>query len=166
MYSSGRAAVNRRGKHRAGPALRLGVGACACLLVLLSGGWAQPQPPESHLVLPERSCDARLTALFTPARPQLGRYEVCSTPEPLASIVPAGWLVERVPPLDGLGAAGSYDRWAVRRLYGGRPAAVARGWIEENGVFEAITLISPHPDATVTQLMEGTMVIRHIICCT
>lgn len=108
-------------------------------------------------------CDAVLTALFTPARPQLGRYEVCTTREPLAALVGPDWRIEAVPPLDAFGAAGAYDRAALARLYGGRRATVARGWTEHGERFESIMLISPHPDASLTRLMPGTLVIRHVI---
>ena len=108
-------------------------------------------------------CDAVLAALFTPARPQLGRYEVCTTPEPLAALVRPDWRIETVPPLDAFGAAGAYDRAALARLYGGRRATIARGWTEHGERFESITLISPHPDASLTRLMPGTLVIRHVI---
>ncbi len=104
-----------------------------------------------------------LTALFTPARPQLGRYEVCTTREPLTAVARPEWLTETLPPLDAFGAAGAYDRAALSRLYGGRRVIVARGWTEEGNRFEALTLISPHPDATLTRLMPGTLVIRHVI---
>ena len=104
-----------------------------------------------------------LTALFTPARPQLGRYEVCTTREPLAAVARPEWRIETVPPLDAFGAAGAYDRAALSRLYGGRRVTVARGWTEHGDRFESLTLISPHPDATLTRLMPGTLVIRHVI---
>jgi hypothetical protein len=108
-------------------------------------------------------CDPVLKALFTPARPQLGRYEVCTTREPLAALARPQWRTEMVPPLDAFGAAGSYHRAALSRLYGGRRVSVARGWTEHGDRFESITLISPHPDVTLTQLMPGTLVIRHVI---
>ena len=68
-----------------------------------------------------------------------------------------------MPPVDAFGAAGPYDRAALSRLYGGRRVIVARGWTEHGNRFESITLISPHPDATLTGLMPGTLVIRHVI---
>ena len=109
------------------------------------------------------TCDERLTALFTPLRPQRGRYEVCTTPRPLSSVAQPGWAVELVGPLDALGPAGPYNRSAVARLYGGRRAAVARGWVEHDGRFEAITLISPYPNSTLTALEPGTLVIRYFL---
>lgn len=109
------------------------------------------------------TCDERLTALFTPLRPQRGRYEVCTTARPLTSVADPGWAVELVGPLDALSQAGPYDRAAVAQLYGGRRAAVARGWVEHDGQFEAITLVSPYPNATLTALESGTLVIRYFL---
>ena len=37
---------------------------------------------------------------------------------------------------------------------------VARGWKREGDRFESITLISPHPDASLARLEPGTMIIR------
>jgi hypothetical protein len=62
-------------------------------------------------------------------------------------------------PLDAFGAAGSYDRAALTRLYAGTRVRVTRGWIEYADRFESVTLLSPYPDATLTRLLPGTMVI-------
>jgi hypothetical protein len=104
-----------------------------------------------------------LTALFTPTHPELGRYEVCTTAEPLASIMPEGWRVEALEPLDAFGAVGSYNRSELARLYGGRRARVARGWVRTADGFESLALISPYPDAALTHLMPGTMLIRYFV---
>jgi hypothetical protein len=74
-----------------------------------------------------------------------------------------GWKVELLAPLDAFGTAGAYDRSTVSRLYGGRRAMVARGWIHENGHIVSLTLVSPYPDATLTRLDPGTLIIRFII---
>jgi hypothetical protein len=129
-------------------------------LTALKAGQNETSPKRSTRPL---SCDAALSALFTPPRPQLGRYEVCTTPEALNNIAQPEWSVEAMAPLDAFGAAASYDRAALARLYGGRRATVARGWIDQGDRFESITLISPHPDRTITQLLPGTLVIRHVI---
>jgi hypothetical protein len=74
-----------------------------------------------------------------------------------------GWrygTVEPLEALDAFGSAGSYDRFAVARLYGGTRANVAHGWREDDGRFESVTLISPYPDASLSRLLPGTMVIR------
>jgi hypothetical protein len=105
------------------------------------------------------SCDPALTALFTPAHPRAGRYEVCTTDDPIEAL--AGTAdIQALGPLDAFGAAGSYDRSALAQLYGGRLVRVARRWRRQAGVFVAETLISPYPDAALTRLAVGTMVIR------
>jgi len=105
-------------------------------------------------------CDPALTALFTPARPRVGRYEVCTTADPIETVAERGWTIEALEPLDAFGSAGPYDRFAVSRLYGGRRVQVAHGWHQRGDEFESITLISPSPDASLTTLAMGTMVIR------
>ena len=110
------------------------------------------------------SCDPALTALFTPPRPGLGRYEVCTTTDPLGEVAeraagPHYGPTELLEPFDAFGAAGSYDRAALARLYAGTRVRVARGWIRYVDRFESVTLLSPYPDATLTRLLPGTMVI-------
>ena len=98
-----------------------------------------------------------LTALFTPPRPQLGRYEVCTTPEPLDALSDQ---TEALEALDAFGAAGPYDRAALARLYGGTRVRVARAWTESEGGFESFTRLSPYPDRLLRHLVPGTMEIR------
>jgi hypothetical protein len=105
-------------------------------------------------------CNATLTAIFTPRHPRLGRFEVCTDPRPLGEVVPAGWTVEMLDALDVFGAARSYDRAGLARLYGGVRARVARGWTRMADRFESQTFISPYPNAAMTSLESGTMVIR------
>ncbi len=111
-------------------------------------------------------CDTSLQALFTPPYPRFGRYETCVSQSGLAGIIPPGWQVHALDPLDAFGLAGPYDRSALARLYGGQQALVARGWIEESGGLESRTYISPHPDVELRRLVPGTLIIRFIICCT
>jgi hypothetical protein len=106
------------------------------------------------------SCDPALAALFTPAHPQLGTYQVCTTPQPLAEVAPAGWTIEALEPLDAFGTAGPYRRSALARLYGGRRPMVARGWTSDGERFESVTMISPYPDRSLTRLEPGTLVVR------
>jgi hypothetical protein len=117
-------------------------------------------PPQG--VAASMDCDPAFAVLFTPERPVLGRYEVCTDPRPLASLAPPDWMTEALEPADAFGGAGSYDRAALGRLYGGRRPRVARGWTEAGDRFEAVTLISPYPNATITALMAGTLIIRWI----
>jgi hypothetical protein len=119
----------------------------------------------AYLLAAALSCDPQLTALFTPPRPSLGRYEICTTPEPLEVVAVAadGYQyspVEALDPLDAFGTAGPYDRPKLARLYSGTKVRVARGWRLQGEVFESVTLLSPHPDAELTRLLPGTMVIR------
>jgi hypothetical protein len=92
--------------------------------------------------------------LFTPARPELGRYEVCTTDQPLEGDT------EALEPLDAFGAAGPYDRAALRRLYGGARVRIQRKWAASAGGFVSTTRLSPYPDASLTRLQPGTMEIR------
>lgn len=119
----------------------------------------------AYLLAAAMACDPALTALFTPPRPGMGRYEVCTTTDPLAAIAAGGGgplygASELLEPLDAFGAAGSYDRAALARLYAGKRVRVARGWIEYADRFESVTLLSPYPDGSLTRLLPGTMVIR------
>jgi hypothetical protein len=120
----------------------------------------------AYLLAAALSCDPALTALFTPLHPILGRYEVCTTADPLDRVAapapdaPHYGPSEMLEPLEAFGEAGPYDRAALARLYAGTRVRVARGWIERGDRFESITLVSPHPDATLTRLSPGTMVIK------
>jgi hypothetical protein len=117
-----------------------------------------------------QACNPALAALFAPAHPQAGRYEVCESAESIEAQVEAGRReglrygnVEPTDPLDALGGAGSYDRSRVVRLYGATRPMVARGWRRVGNQFESITLVSPYPDASLDRLVPGTLVIRWII---
>src|SRR5262245_6921414 len=147
MYSRARVAVN------------VGWRATAVILGFLIVSGASRAQKTSTL-----SCDdAALTSLFAPPRPQLGRYEVCVTPDEIETVAEPGWAIEPVSPLDAFGTAGAYDRSALARLYGGRRARVARGARENGRSVESITLISPYPNAAFSRLLPGTLVIRHVI---
>jgi hypothetical protein len=108
------------------------------------------------------ACDPLLTALFTPPRPRAGRYEVCTTPETIDS-ASQGVAITALEPLDAFGGAGPYRRFALAQLYGGTRVRVARRWREHDGRFESETLLSPYPDASLSHLRPGTMVIRFVV---
>ncbi len=119
---------------------------------------------------PAYSCDPALAALLTPPRPLVGRYEVCTTPSSIDDVLadagplgPTYGSVEAIDPLDALGTGGPYDRSALARLYGGRRARVARGWMREGNGLVSITLVSPHPNRTLTALVSGTLVVRYTV---
>ena len=101
------------------------------------------------------TCDPAFTALFTPIRPHIGHYEVCTTPAPLGDA--DGEALEA---LDAFGTAGPYDRPKLARLYGGTRARVTRSWSDENGEIVSITRISPYLDPSFTRLIPGTLEIR------
>jgi hypothetical protein len=112
-------------------------------------------------------CDPSLAALFTPVHPELGRYEVCTTSRPIEEVVAEGPAdppheIEPLEALDAFGTAGPYNRAALARLYGGTRVRVARRWQQHDDQFVSETLLSPYPDATLTRLNSGTMVIRWI----
>jgi len=117
------------------------------------------------------SCDPSLAALFTPAHPQLGTYTACTTAMSITEMVTGVAGVAGVPgivhfgkiealeALDAFGRAGRYDRAALARLYGGTRVKVARGWAQDGGRVQSITLLSPYPDPALQQLNSGTLVI-------
>ncbi len=114
-------------------------------------------------------CDPALTAIFTPAHPRLGRYEVCVTAESLSERLGASaaegvnyGTVEHLEVQDAFAATGAYDRPRLTRLYNGRRLEVVRGWRRDGHGFESITLLSPYPDKNLARLMPGTMIIRWI----
>jgi hypothetical protein len=108
-----------------------------------------------------------MTALFTPAQPELGRYEVCTTAEALEQVVASGPAdaihfgdIEALESLDAFGKAGPYDRARLARLYGGTRVKVVHGWGTSASGFTSVTLLSPYPDPSLTRLLPGTMSIR------
>jgi len=112
-------------------------------------------------------CDPVLARLFTPLHPQSGGYEVCTDAAPLNEASAAARRdgfhlgpVEELEPLDAFGTSGTYDRAALVRLYGGQRVKVSRGWRQADDEFESVSLISPYPDASLTRLQPGTLVIH------
>ena len=135
---------------------REGFFAALIVWVVLSGApTVSEQKP-----LPTPFCDPALARLFAPRAALAGRYEVCADPRPLAEIAPPEWTVEALEGLDAFGTAGAYNRGALARLFGGTRARVVRGWTLRGDRFEAVTLVSPHPDATMTRLESETLAIR------
>jgi hypothetical protein len=109
------------------------------------------------------ACDQALVPIFTPLRPRLGHYEVCTTSAPLERAAAEGFHyghVEQLEAGDLFGSVGSYDRAELARLYGGRRARVLRGWRQESDRFESVTLISPYPERDLRSLNAGTMLVR------
>jgi len=104
------------------------------------------------------SCDPSLVPVFTPPHPHLGRYDVCTSGRPIQAV--NGGPIEALEALDAFGGAGTYDRAALARLFGGTRVQVARAWATRGRTFESITRLSPYPDASLTHLLPGTMEIR------
>ena len=118
-----------------------------------------------------------LARLFTPLQAPVGVYTVTILPEGIEAALglvktalapdaaagnpPGSWQVQSLDPLEAFGTAGVYDRSKVARLFNGRRVSVVRGPVERGGrVVAAVTLLSPYPDATLSRLEKGTMVIR------
>jgi hypothetical protein len=127
------------------------------VMVATLKGWPQASTDAAALERSASTCDPALTALFTPMRPALGRYEVCTTEQTLSGDADA------VEALDAFGAAGSYDRAALRRLYGGARVRVQRAWTASADEFVSTTRLSPYPDASLTHLQPGTLEIRWVL---
>jgi hypothetical protein len=113
------------------------------------------------------ACEPGLALQFAPRRPSLGRYKVCTTPAPLEELrAEAGFTYTGVeyleaPDVFGAGSAILADRGRLARLYGGQRARVLRGWRAGSGEFESVTLVTPYPDASLTRLETGTLIIRY-----
>jgi hypothetical protein len=118
----------------------------------------------------EYACDPPFTRLFTPPRPLLGRYEVCTTGASIEDLLDAEpgrpgaarryGPIEALEALDAFGASGTYKRTSLAQLYGGTRVRVVHGWSESDGGFQSITLLSPYPDAALKTLLPGTLEIR------
>lgn len=110
--------------------------------------------------------------LFAPTGPRAGSYRIYVSPLDLDATLqqlsddsalvrtPGAWEPHAVLPLDAFGQTGSYNRWAVVRLYRGSRPRVVRGARRENGqITESWTLISPYPDTTLQRLEPGTLLV-------
>jgi hypothetical protein len=107
--------------------------------------------------------------LFVPEAHQ-SQYRAFVSPGPLAAAVarirasaaslPAGaWELENLGPLDAFGLSGRYTPYLLSRLYTAGPAHVARGPHESAQGYETWTLVSPYPDAALTRLSGGTLLL-------
>lgn len=114
--------------------------------------------------------DDRLERLFAPPAMPRDTYRVYVTGRPVDDVAAGyrarakdpsadAWRPERQSFSEAVGTAGVYDRGKVARLYGGRGPRVARGTRMKDGITEAIVLISPYPDPSLTRLEGGTMIL-------
>lgn len=150
----------------------------AVALSILIGASAAPAAvgPEPQDVRPPGTRAPQLARLFVPQHVPEGTYTVTVLSagiEAASALVreavaagarpgdPAGsWEVHLVEPLEAFGTGSRYDRSKLARLYTGRPVSVVRGPVErDRRVVAAVTLLSPYPDATISRLNEGTLVI-------
>jgi hypothetical protein len=116
---------------------------------------------------PAARCDPALAAQLVPAHPRLGTYEVCESADlPGRALSREGFHAgepERLEILDALGTAGTFDRTRMTQLFRGRRVEVRRGWRLVDGRFETMTEISPYPNASLSNIEEGTLIIRWAI---
>ena len=125
----------------------------------------EPRPPQ----LPEWREAPEYLRPFAPAGPRAGAYRIFVSPDDLDTVLarlnvapparPGMWSPRPAAPLDAFGQAGAYDRSSVVRLYGATRPRVARGTAVVEGAREFWTLISPHPDAALRRLEEGTLLL-------
>ncbi len=69
------------------------------------------------------------------------------------------WQVTRLEAHEAFGQAGIYDRLRLAQLFGGKRLNVVRGSLARDDARDAYTLISPYPDASLTAVNPGTLVI-------
>lgn len=111
-----------------------------------------------------------LARLFTPLAASVGTYRVMTTDRALADVAarlkacdeapaPGAWALTRPEAHDAFGQAGLYDRHRLAQLFGGKRLTVARGSLARGDGIDAYTLISPYPDAQLTTINDGTLVI-------
>jgi hypothetical protein len=114
--------------------------------------------------------DEGLRLAFTPATFAAGSFAVHRSAEAIARLAarlraldpapaPGAWQVERAGVFDAFGGEGPYEKARLARLFGGSSPAVARGTLVTTGGRRAFTLIAPCPDASLSTLRQGTMVI-------
>jgi hypothetical protein len=110
-------------------------------------------------------------AILAPAAAR-GQYRAAVSPLALDAVlqalaadpafvrVPGAWSPRARLPADAFGRGGRYDRWRLARLYGSRQPRVARGArVDDGGVVESWTLVSPYPSPDLTRLDPGTLLI-------
>jgi hypothetical protein len=111
-----------------------------------------------------------LARMFTPLTAPTGTYEVTTTTRAIGELSatlkacdpapsPGAWEITRPEVHDAFGEAGIYDHARLAQLFGGKRLQVVRGTLTHGAVHDAYTLISPYPDATLTEIHQGTLVI-------
>jgi hypothetical protein len=150
--------------------MALGVVTVFWMLALASSGAAGQARPLVSIPPEIGPTDDGLRLAFTPATFAAGSFEVHHSAEAIARLAarlraldsapaPGAWQVERAGVFDAFGAEGPYDKARLARLFGGSSPSVARGTLATTAGRRAFTLISPSPDASLSALRPGTMVI-------
>jgi hypothetical protein len=115
--------------------------------------------------------DRALERQFTPIAAPDGAYVVSTVDTPIAQLAaelksldaapaPGAWQLTHPEAHEAFGQAGLYDRFQLAELFGGERLSVVRGSLAVGGYRTAYTLISPHPDGTLSRIVQGTMVIQ------
>jgi hypothetical protein len=115
--------------------------------------------------------DRALERQFTPIAAPDGAYVVSTTDTPISQLAadlkrldpspaPGAWQVTHLEAHEAFGQAGLYDRFQLAELFGGQRLSVVRGSLAAGAYRTAYTLISPHPDGTLSRIVHGTMVIQ------
>lgn len=114
--------------------------------------------------------DDALRRLFTPLSAPPGTYTVLRSPRPVGELnaalkrldpapSPGAWEPQRLEIGGAFGQAGVYDRARLGRLFNGKRVTVVRGSLVVEGRRRAYTLVSPYPNPTLTEVVDGTMAI-------
>jgi hypothetical protein len=140
------------------------------MLVSASGGPGGQAYPAVSIPAEIGPADDGLRLAFTPATFAAGSFAVHRSEEAIARLAarlraldpapaPGAWQVARAGVFDAFGGEGPYDKGRLARLFGGSSPFVARGTLVTTAGRRAFTLISPCPDAALSSLAAGTMVI-------
>jgi hypothetical protein len=142
--------------------------AAAAVLWLIAAGTGGQVPPAAAAW---QDAPAYLP-LFAPSGPRAAAYDIYVSRLSIDKVLellatnssflhpPGAWVQAALLPADAFGQTGGYDRSKLARLYGSKPAVVARGPRGTSGrPTEAWTLISPYPASDMTRLEAGTMLI-------
>jgi hypothetical protein len=117
------------------------------------------------------SPDPALARLFTPLSAPAGTYVVYTTSETVEALAgrlraldlspaPGAWQPARPEANGAFGQDGTYDRARLARLFNGKRVTVVRGSFVRHAQRLAYTLVSPYPDASLSRIVDGTMVIE------
>ena len=115
-----------------------------------------------------------LTRLFTPQTVPPGTYQVFVSEAPIEDLVKAlaaadrsrsrgEWDVQRPEGAGAFGILGTANRSRLARLFRGARVDLARGSIQEGSRAVAYTLISPYPDASLSAVRKGTLIVRLLV---